>query len=471
MGPLPIPARTYYGVQTARSLLNFPFPSSGPAARMPRQIVDAQALVKKCAARYNVGAGKLAGEKGEAIMRAADEVIGGSDAVPDSQFPLAMYQTGSGTQTNMNVNEVLSSRATHLLSGSASAVGDRSSPHYVHPNDDVNMGQSSNDSFPTAMHIACVRALKEATLPGLRKLQEALKAKGEEYASVIKIGRTHCQDATPLTVGQEFGGYAQQLEYSVGRVEAALPCLSRLALGGTAVGTGLNTTEGYDAEIAALIAAETGHPFVAAENKFEALAAHDSLVEAHGALNAAACSLNKIATDLQLLGSGPRSGLGELSLPANEPGSSIMPGKVNPTQCESIAMVCARVMGNQTTITVGGCQGKFELNTFKPVMCAAFLESASLIGEAAANFAGKCVEGIVVNEGRVASLVAESLMLVTALNPVCGYDKAAQIAKKAHKDGTSLKRSCLELGFVSEKDFDEAVDVTKMVGPKKKAKK
>ena len=368
---------------------------------------------------------------------------------------------GSGTQTNMNVNEVLSNRAIQLLGGE---VG---SKHPVHPNDHCNMGQSSNDSFPTAMHIATAKMIHDTTLPGLRHLYESMKEKSESFKNIIKIGRTHCQDATPLTLGQEFSGYAQQIKYSIERVEQSLPCLLRLALGGTAVGTGLNTTKGYDTEIAALIANETGLPFVTAENKFEALAAHDSLVEVSGALNTVAVSLNKIANDLRLLGSGPRSGLGEISLPENEPGSSIMPGKVNPTQCEAMTMVCAQVMGNNTAITVGGAQGHFELNVFKPVMCASLLHSSRLIGDASVCFADNCVSGIKANEDRIQHLMNSSLMLVTALNPHIGYDKASKIAKKAHKEGTTLFEAGGPDGlqYFTKEEFDMWVNPADMISP------
>ena len=408
-GPIAVEDTRLWGAQTQRSLDNFKI--GGPESKMPTGIVHAQAIVKKCAAKYNKAAGKLAPEVADAISAAADDVIAGE---LDDHFPLVIFQTGSGTQTNMNVNEVLANRAIEMLGGE---IGSKSP---VHPNDHCNMGQSSNDSFPTAMHIASARALVEETIPGLEVLHESLVKKSTEFKDIIKIGRTHCQDATPLTLGQEFSGYAQQVGYGIARVKASLPSLYRLALGGTAVGTGLNTTAGYDAKIAALIAEETGLPFHTAENKFEALAAHDSLVEASGALNTVAVSLNKIANDLRLLGSGPRSGLGEISLPENEPGSSIMPGKVNPTQCEALTMVCAQVFGNHVTITVGGAQGHFELNVFKPVMCASLLHSARIIGDASRGFAERCVEGTVANEDRINQLMQSSLMLVTALNPHIG---------------------------------------------------
>ena len=446
-----------WGAQTQRSLLNFPI--GGEESRMPLAIVHAQATLKKCCAIYNKRQGALDARVADAICAAADEVVSGG---LDSHFPLVVFQTGSGTQTNMNVNEVLSNRAIQMLGGE---VGSKAP---VHPNDHVNMGQSSNDSFPTAMHIASAKMLTNCTLPGLRHLHASLQAKADAFAHIIKIGRTHCQDATPLTLGQEFSGYAQQVAYGIERLEACLPSVLRLALGGTAVGTGLNTTAGYDTAIAALIAEETGLPFVTAENKFEALAAHDSMVEVSGALNTVAVSLNKIANDLRLLGSGPRSGLGELSLPENEPGSSIMPGKVNPTQCEAMTMVCAQVMGNNTAITVGGAQGHFELNVFKPVMCANLLHSARLIGDASVCFADNCVSGITANEKRIQELMNSSLMLVTALNPHIGYDKSSQIAKKAHKEGTTLLEAGgpKGLGYFTEEEFQAWVVPADMISPK-----
>ena len=426
-GPIEVASDVLWGAQTQRSLQNFPI--GGRAAVMPQPVIAAFGVLKKCAAQYNVAAGKLEQKLGDAMVAAADEVIAGK---LEAHFPLVVYQTGSGTQTNMNVNEVISNRAIQMLGGE---VG---SKEPVHPNDHCNMGQSSNDSFPTAMYIASVTELTRSLLPSLELLHGALHAKEVEFADIIKIGRTHTQDATPLTLGQEFSGYAKQVENGMARVRAVLPRLSELALGGTAVGTGLNTTEGYDVEIAARIAKETGLPFVTAPNKFEALAAHDAIVEASGALNVLACSLNKIANDIRFLGSGPRSGLGELSLPENEPGSSIMPGKVNPTQCEAMTMVCAQVVGNHAAITFGGCQGHFELNVFKPVMVANLLSSARLLGDGSRCFAVSCVSGIAANRERITQLMESSLMLVTALNPHIGYDKASQVAKKAHKEGTTL---------------------------------
>jgi fumarate hydratase class II len=393
----------------------------------------------------------------DAIATAAGEVAAGK---LDDHFPLVIYQTGSGTQTNMNVNEVVSNRAIELLGG---VIGSKDP---VHPNDHVNMGQSSNDSFPTAMHIAAVTELETRLLPALAYLQKALAAKSTEFDKIIKIGRTYCQDATPITLGQVFSGYAAQVDDAIERVEGALPRLRKLALGGTAVGTGLNTRVGYDVEIAASIAAETGLEFETAPNKFAALAGHDALVEATGALNAGACALNKIANDLRLLGSGPRSGLGEISLPENEPGSSIMPGKVNPTQCEAVTMVAATVVGNNVACTFGGAQGHFELNVFKPVMAAALLDSTRLIADAAISFTDKCVVGIVANEGRIADLMASSLMLVTALNPHIGYDNAAKVAKKAHADGTSLIEAGEALGLFTASDFANWVRPEDMIAPK-----
>jgi len=413
-------------------------------------------ILKKCAASVNEAYGRLPSDVAGAIKTASDDVIAGD---LDDHFPLVTFQTGSGTQTNMNVNEVISNRAIQHLGGE---VGSKDP---VHPNDHVNMGMSSNDSFPTGMHIAAAIELNRITIPGLKHLHAALNAKAEEFKDIIKIGRTHTQDATPLTLGQEFSGYATQVEYSIKRIEDTLPRLYQLAQGGTAVGTGLNSVEGFDADIAAAIAEETGLPFVTAPNKFEALAAHDAIVEASGALNTVACSLMKIANDLRFLGSGPRCGLGEISLPENEPGSSIMPGKVNPTQCEAVTMVCAQVMGNHVAVSVGGSNGHFELNVFKPVMVANLLESALLIGDAAVSFTDNCVVGTTANEDRIDKLMRESLMLVTALNPHIGYDKAAATAKKAHKEGTTLKEAAMALGYLTEEEFDAWVRPETMVGP------
>ena len=455
MGSLQIPPGKLWGAQTQRSIQNFPIGSI--ESRMPLPVVYAQATVKKCCAMYNKSVGKMPDDIANAIAAAADEVISGK---LDEHFPLVIFQTGSGTQTNMNVNEVLANRAIQILGGN---VGTKTP---VHPNDHCNMGQSSNDSFPTAMHIASAKMIVETTLPGLEILLDTLKRKSDEFGSLVKIGRTHCQDATPLTLGQEFGGYARQVEYGIERVKASLPALYRLALGGTAVGTGLNTVKGYDVKIADIIAKETGLPFVTAPNKFEALAAHDSIVEMSGALNVVATSLNKIANDIRLLGSGPRCGLGEIALPENEPGSSIMPGKVNPTQCEAITMVCCQVMGNNMAVTIGGAQGHFELNVFKPVMTANLLHSARLIGDASTCFANKCVIGIKPNKERLHELLHGSLMLVTALNPYIGYDKASTIAKSAHKNGSTLKEAAIASGYLTEEQFDEWIKPEEMIGPK-----
>ena len=454
-GSLEVPCDALYGAQTARSLLNFDI--GGERAVMPRPLIRAFGVVKKCCATYHGQSGALAWDVARAIAAAADEVSRGD---LDGHFPLVVYQTGSGTQTNMNVNEVVANRAIQLLGG---VVG---SKHPVHPNDHVNMGQSSNDAFPTAMHVAAVLELEARLLPALDALGGALEAKARAFSKIIKIGRTHCMDATPLTLGQEFCGYAAQVNLGAARVRGALPRLRKLALGGTAVGTGLNTTRGFDVAVAALIAAETGSSFETAENKFEALAAHDAVVEAHGSLNTVACSLNKIANDLRLLGSGPRCGFGELSLPANEPGSSIMPGKVNPTQCEAVSMVAARVFGNQTTVTFGGATGHFELNVFKPVMIAAFLESTRLLADACDSFRKNCVVGVVANEQRIAELMSSSLMLVTALNPHIGYDNAARVAKKAHADGTSLVEAGEALGLFTAAQFGAWVQPAAMIAPR-----
>lgn len=455
MGKIEVSNSVYWGAQTQRSLQNFKI--GGPQARMPIEIIRGFAVLKKCAAQVNMGYGLLSKDIGEKIMAVCDEITAGK---LDDHFPLVVFQTGSGTQTNMNVNEVVSNRAIELLGG---AMGSKKP---VHPNDHVNMGMSSNDSFPTAMHIAAVQMVHHVTLPGLQTLHAALDAKAKEFKDIIKIGRTHTQDATPLTLGQEFSGYATQVAYSIERVKAALPRLSMLAQGGTAVGTGLNSVEGFDVAIAEAISKETGLPFVTAPNKFEALAAHDALVEASGALNTVAASLMKIANDIRFLASGPRCGLGELSLPENEPGSSIMPGKVNPTQSEALTMVCAQVMGNHVAITVGGSNGHFELNVFKPVMVSNFLQSARLIGDAAVSFTEHCVSGIVPNTKRIDALLNESLMLVTALNPYIGYDKAAAAAKKAHKEGTTLKEAAMTLGYLTSEQFDAWVRPEKMIGPK-----
>jgi len=462
-GPIDVPAARLWGAQTQRSIQNFEI--GGEAARMPMPVVHAMAVLKKCCAKYNADTGRLKKELADAIMTAADEVTQGKW---DDEFPLVIFQTGSGTQSNMNMNEVLANRANQLLGLQFEASRDGTG---VHPNDHCNMGQSSNDSFPTAMSIAAVHEVQKRLIPGLKRLHDALNTKAVEFKSIIKIGRTHTQDATPMTLGQEFSGYAQQLKNALRRVETALPAVHELALGGTAVGTGLNTIEGYDVEIASLIAQETGQPFKTAPNKFEALAAHDALVELSGACNVIAVSLNKVANDIRLLASGPRCGLGELSLPENEPGSSIMPGKVNPTQCEATTMVAAQVMGNHVAVTVGGAQGHFELNVFKPVMIANVLSSVRLLGDCSICFAKNCVEGIKPNTAKIESIMNESLMLVTALNPYIGYDKAAQCAKKAHKEGTTLKEAALALGHVTSEQFDMWVRPEEMLGPKAQPKR
>lgn len=454
MGSLEIPANCLWGCQTQRSLLNFPI--GGSESKMPLEVVYAMAQIKKSCAEYHAEIGLMDERIAQAIAQAADEVMAGYH---DRHFPLVTFQTGSGTQTNMNVNEVLSNRAIQILGGE---VGSKTP---VHPNDHINKGQSSNDSFPTAMHIALAKMITETTLPGLQALHGALEAKSEAFKDIVKIGRTHCQDATPLTLGQEFSGYAQQVAYGIHRVQTVLPSIYRLALGGTAVGTGLNTVEGYDAAIADRLAKATGLPLVTAPNKFEALAGHDSLVEVSGALNTIACSLNKVANDLRLLASGPRCGLGELSLPENEPGSSIMPGKVNPTQCEAMTMVCAQVMGNHVAVTIGGAQGHFELNVFKPLMIANLLQSARLVGDACQAFTSNCVIGLEVNRARVDELMNASLMLVTALNPHIGYDKASEIAKKAHKAGTTLKEAAVASGYLTAEQFDQWIVPSDMIGP------
>jgi fumarate hydratase class II len=456
-GPVDVPLERLWAAQTQRSIMNFDI--GGEAARMPLPVVHAMAIIKKCCAKYNKQSGRLKSELADAIMLAADEVVMGKH---DAEFPLVVFQTGSGTQSNMNMNEVLANRANQILGldseASRSGAG-------VHPNDHVNMGQSSNDSFPTAMHISAVMEVNKRLLPGLARLLTSLLNHATGFNDIIKIGRTHTQDATPMTLGQEFSGYAQQVRNGISRVEHAQRAVLELALGGTAVGTGLNTIEGYDAEIASIIAAETGHPFVSAPNKFEALAAHDAIVELSSACNVVAVSLNKIANDIRFLGSGPRCGLGELSLPENEPGSSIMPGKVNPTQCEAMTMVAAQVMGNHVAVTVGGAQGHFELNVFKPVMIANCLSSVRLLGDAAHCFSKSCVEGIKPNIDNIQGIMRESLMLVTALNPHIGYDKAAACAKKAHKEGTTLRDAALALGHLTGEQFDAWVRPENMIKP------
>lgn len=454
MGEIEVPADRYWGAQTQRSLQNFRIGGE----RMPEALIRALGLQKKAAALANIALGELDHRIGDAIIAAADEVIAGDLG---DHFPLVVWQTGSGTQSNMNTNEVIANRASEILGG---PVGMK---RLVHPNDHVNRGQSSNDSFPTAMHIAAAGEIHDRLLPALRLLLTALDEKSAAFADVVKIGRTHTQDATPLTLGQEFSGYAQQVRNGIARVEATLPRLLQLAQGGTAVGTGLNAHEKFAATFAAEVARLTGLSFVPAPNYFEALAANDAIVEASGALNVLAVSLNKIANDIRFLGSGPRSGLGELILPENEPGSSIMPGKVNPTQAEALTMVCAQVMGNHTTITVAGSNGHFELNVFKPVLIYNLLQSAQLIGDAAESFLDHCVAGIEPNESRIAELLHRSLMLVTALNPSIGYDNAAKVAKKAYAEQTTLKDAAVALGFMTAEEFDERVRPESMLGPRR----
>ncbi len=451
-GPIQVPADRYWGAQTQRSIENFRI--SGE--RMPIALVHAFGIVKKAAALTNMGLKDLDPKIGDAICKAADEVI---DGKLDDHFPLVVWQTGSGTQTNMNANEVISNRAIEMLGG------EMGSKKPVHPNDHVNRGQSSNDSFPTAMHIAAVLEIHRRLMPGLRRLHGALASKAHDFASIIKIGRTHLQDATPITLGQEFSGYARQVELGIERVVTALPRLYPLAQGGTAVGTGLNAPVGFAERFAEETSRITGYPFITAPNKFEALAAHDALVEFSGVLNTLAASLFKIANDIRLLGSGPRSGLGELLLPENEPGSSIMPGKVNPTQAEALTMACAQVMGNHVAITVAGSQGHMELNVFKPVMIFNLLQSIRLVGDASVSFTDNCVTGIEPNTRHIDELMRRSLMLVTALAPKVGYDTAAKIAKTAHKNGTTLREEALKMGVITGDEFDQIVRPEDMIGP------
>jgi len=451
-GPIEVPAERYWGAQTERSRNNFRIGDE----RMPRPLITALAIVKRAAAETNRELGSLDTRRAKAIVEAAEEII---DGKLDDQFPLVVWQTGSGTQSNMNVNEVIANRANERLGGKLGA----KSP--IHPNDHVNMSQSSNDSFPTAMHIAAAREITERLIPALTHLQAALDAKAKAFASIIKIGRTHTQDATPLTLGQEFSGYAAQVKSGIARIRVGLKELYPLAQGGTAVGTGLNAKRQFAKLFAKRVAADTGLPFVTAPNKFEALASHGAFVFAHGALNALATDLFKIANDIRLLGSGPRSGFGELILPENEPGSSIMPGKVNPTQVEALTMVCCRVFGNETTITVAASQGHFELNVYKPVIADAMLQSIRLLADAAMSFTDHCVAGIRANEPRIHELMERSLMLVTALAPHIGYDKAAQIAKAALAHGTTLREEAIKFGYVSGEEFDRLVRPERMTRP------
>lgn len=453
MGEVRVPTDKYWGAQTQRSVENFKI---GPSGSMPKEIIEAFGYLKKAAAITNCELGVLPEEKRNAIVSVCDEIIGGKLV---DQFPLVVWQTGSGTQSNMNVNEVVANRA-HVLAGKRLGEGDR----LLNPNDDVNKSQSSNDTFPTAMHIAGYKILVGKTIPGIKKLRNELARKCEEMDEVVKIGRTHWMDATPLTLGQEFSGYVSQLDHGIKAIENTLPHLAELALGGTAVGTGLNTPDGYAEKVAETIAFLTDLPFVTAENKFESLAAHDAVVESHGALKQVAVSLMKIANDIRMLASGPRSGIGEIVIPPNEPGSSIMPGKVNPTQVEAITMVCAQVMGNDVAVSIGGSNGHFELNVFKPVMIYNLLQSAELIGDACVSFAEKCVCGIEPNHPRVKEHLENSLMLVTALNPHIGYYKAAEIAKKAHAEGTTLRDAAVDLGHLTSEQFDEWVIPARMTG-------
>jgi len=452
IGEIKVESDKYWGAQTERSRNNFKI---GPAASMPLEIVHAFAVLKKAAAITNCELGVLETEKKDLISKVCDEIL--SNKLND-QFPLVVWQTGSGTQSNMNINEVIANRA-HVINGNQLGDGEKT----LQANDDVNKSQSSNDTFPTAMHIASYKVIIEKTIPGVEKLKETLNSKAEQFKDVVKIGRTHLMDATPLTLGQEFSGYVSQLEHGLKALKNTLDHLSELALGGTAVGTGLNTPEGYAELVAKNIATITGLPFVTAANKFEALAAHDAIVETHGALKQIAVSLNKIGNDIRLLASGPRSGIGELIIPANEPGSSIMPGKVNPTQCEALTMVCAQVLGNDVAVTTGGAQGHYELNVFKPMMAKNLIESASLIGDACFSFNEHCAEGIEPNYQNIEELLNNSLMLVTALNTKIGYYKAAEIANTAHKNGTTLKEEAVRLGYVTAEEYDEWVDPKKMI--------
>jgi fumarate hydratase class II len=452
LGEVQVPADKYWGAQTERSRNNFKI---GPAASMPIEIIRGFAYLKKAAAYTNCDLGVLSEEKKEAIAQVCDEILEGK---LDDEFPLVIWQTGSGTQSNMNVNEVIANRA-QVIKG---LVIGQEEP-FIKANDDVNKSQSSNDTFPTAMHIAAYTMIVEVTLPSIEKLRDTLFAKSVAFNKVVKIGRTHLMDATPLTLGQEISGYAAQLTFGIKALKNTLNHLSEIALGGTAVGTGLNTPVGYDLKVAQYVAQFTGHPFITAGNKFEALAAHDAIVESHGALKQLAVSLNKIANDIRMLASGPRSGIGEILIPENEPGSSIMPGKVNPTQCEALTMVCAQVIGNDVAITVGGMQGHYELNVFKPLMAANFLQSAELLGNACSSFDVNCAKGITPNYKRIDELVANSLMLVTALNTKIGYYKSAEIAQTAHKNGTTLKEEAVRLGYVTAEEFDAWVKPENMV--------
>ena len=453
MGEVRVPADKYWGAQTERSRNNFKI---GAEASMPLEVVHGFAYLKKAAAHANCELGVLSEEKRNLISSVCDEILTG---MHDDQFPLVVWQTGSGTQSNMNMNEVVSNRA-HVLNGGTLGEGQ----NLIHPNDDVNKSQSSNDTFPAGMHIASYKMVVETTIPGVEKLRDTLAAKSKEFMNVVKIGRTHLMDATPLTVGQELSGYVSQLDHGLRALRNTLAHLSEVALGGTAVGTGINTPAGYAELVAKKIAEFTGHPFVTAENKFEALAGHDAIVETHGALKQLAVSLMKIGNDIRLLASGPRCGIGELIIPENEPGSSIMPGKVNPTQCEALTMVCAQVIGNDVAVTTGGMNGHFELNVFKPMMAFNLLMSARLIGDACVSFNDNCAVGIEPNHARIKQNLDNSLMLVTALNTKIGYEAAAKIAKTAHKNGTTLKEESVNLGYLTAEEFDQWVDPSKMIG-------
>ena len=453
IGEVKVPKNVYWGPQTERSRSNFKI---GAPGSMPMEIIHGFAYLKKAAAYTNHDLGVLSLEKRDKIAQVCDEIL--TDALKD-QFPLVIWQTGSGTQSNMNVNEVIANRA-HVIAGNTLGDGGKT----LAPNDDVNKSQSSNDTFPTGMHIAIYKKIAETTLPGITRLRDTLDQKAKAFQSVVKIGRTHLMDATPLTLGQEFSGYVSQLDHGIKALKNTLEHLSEMALGGTAVGTGINTPKGYSEKVAQYIAEFTGLPFITAPNKFEALAAHDAIVETHGALKQLAVSLNKITNDIRMMASGPRSGIGEIIIPANEPGSSIMPGKVNPTQCEALTMVCAQVMGNDVAITVAGTQGHYELNVFKPVMAANCIQSAQLLGDACESFTENCAKGIEPNHKRIDELVKNSLMLVTALNTKIGYYKAAEIANKAHKEGTTLKEASMALGYLSSEDFDAWVRPEEMTG-------
>jgi fumarate hydratase, class II len=454
MGEVKVPANAYYGAQTERSVENFKIAQD--INKMPKEIIEAFAYLKKAAAITNLDAGLLSKEKFELISKVCDEILAGK---LNKEFPLVVWQTGSGTQSNMNVNEVIAYRG-HVLNGGKLSDKEK----VLHPNDDVNKSQSSNDTFPTAMHIAAYKILHDLTLPALESLKDSFEKKSKDFMHIVKIGRTHFMDATPLTLGQEFSGYASQLDHGIKAIKNTLLHLSELALGGTAVGAGINNPPGYAVNVAETIAELTGLPFITAKNKFESLAAHDAIVETHGALKTVAVSLMKIANDIRMLSSGPRSGIGEIHIPDNEPGSSIMPGKVNPTQCEALTMISAQVMGNDVAISIGGATGQFELNVFKPLMIYNFLHSARLLGDGCNSFNEKCVKGIEPIEGNIKKHVDNSLMLVTALNPKIGYYKAAEIAQKAHKENTTLKEMAVKLGYVTPEEFDEWVDPKTMVG-------